>query len=110
MELSRVRQSRGVSDSAPNKHLKVLEGAGYVEATKARGLRTPIPGPRLPLTADGLWQGTSRNSAASSTLRAPLRKERGRHHRPTDRFRPAGGSAPKRFPRDPQKPCRGLIH
>ncbi|MFD6798556.1 transcriptional regulator [Streptomyces cyaneofuscatus] len=48
---SRVRQSLGVSDSVLSKHLKVLEGAGYVEATKARGRRTPIPGPRSPVTA-----------------------------------------------------------
>ncbi|MGC4925990.1 transcriptional regulator [Streptomyces cyaneofuscatus] len=46
-----MRQSLGVSDSVLSKHLKVLEGAGYVEATKARGRRTPIPGPRSPVTA-----------------------------------------------------------
>nr|WP_275428509.1 transcriptional regulator [Streptomyces sp. CS090A] len=41
---------------------------------------------------------------------APLREARGRHHLPTDRFQPAGVSAPKRFPRGPRKPLRGLIH
>ncbi|MET7869918.1 helix-turn-helix domain-containing protein [Streptomyces cyaneofuscatus] len=50
-----------MSDSVLSKHLKVLEGAGYVEATKARGRRTPIPGPRSPVTAagpDGAHRGT----------------------------------------------------
>ncbi|MFE4381304.1 transcriptional regulator [Streptomyces cyaneofuscatus] len=46
-----MRQSLGVSDSVLSKHLKVLERAGYVEATNARGRRTPIPGPRSPVTA-----------------------------------------------------------
>ncbi|MFD5983658.1 transcriptional regulator [Streptomyces cyaneofuscatus] len=41
MELSRVRQSLGASDSALSKHLKVLEGAGYVEATRRGGVVPP---------------------------------------------------------------------
>ncbi|MCD9903508.1 transcriptional regulator [Streptomyces sp. MT29] len=51
MEFSRVRESLGVSDSVLSKHLKVLEGAGYVEVTKARG--RSYPRTWIALTRDG---------------------------------------------------------
>ncbi|MET9091365.1 transcriptional regulator [Streptomyces cyaneofuscatus] len=51
MEFSRVRESLGVSDSVLSKHLKVLEGAGYVEVTKARG--ASYPRTWIALTRDG---------------------------------------------------------
>ncbi|MEU3205492.1 transcriptional regulator [Streptomyces cyaneofuscatus] len=51
MEFSRVRESLGVSDSVLSKHLKVLEGAGYVEVTKARG--ASYPRTWIALTHDG---------------------------------------------------------
>ncbi|MEV4875406.1 transcriptional regulator [Streptomyces cyaneofuscatus] len=51
MEFSRVRESLGVSDSVLSKHLKVLEGAGYVEVTKAR--RASYPRTWIALTRDG---------------------------------------------------------
>ncbi|WP_240139720.1 winged helix-turn-helix domain-containing protein [Streptomyces sp. MUM 178J] len=51
MEFSRVRESLGVSDSVLSKHLKVLERAGYVEITKARG--ASYPRTWIALTHDG---------------------------------------------------------
>ncbi|MGW1204245.1 transcriptional regulator [Streptomyces cyaneofuscatus] len=51
MEFARVRESLGVSDSVLSKHLKVLEGAGYVEVTKARGASCPRTW--IALTRDG---------------------------------------------------------
>ena len=51
MEFSRLRESLGVSDSVLSKHLKVLEGAGYVEVAKARG--ASYPRTWVALTRDG---------------------------------------------------------
>lgn len=51
MEFSVVREALDVSDSVLSKHLKVLQGAAYVEVKKVRG--GSYPRTWLSLTAEG---------------------------------------------------------
>ncbi|MFD4141787.1 MULTISPECIES: winged helix-turn-helix domain-containing protein [unclassified Streptomyces] len=51
MEFSVVRDALGVTDSVLSKHLKVLQTAGYLSITKARG--RSYPRTWISLTPDG---------------------------------------------------------